>query len=167
MIYCFVALWFVGGLTGFHLYLIGTNQVLCTEIKPSRINLRAYVQDETARPPLASRTRDVEEEPTSSPRVKVEDDLEIGGDLLKISRRRNYEEVDEEMVGRNSNELHGGALSESELMVGSDTQVPVIRSDVKNSSWGRRSGSWDLSPGVLAAGSSATEGDMPSQKSAR
>lgn len=138
-------------------------EVLCTEIKPSRNKFRAYVQDEIPRPPPVGRTRDMEEEPASSPRVKVEDDLDIGGDLLKISRRRNYEEVDEEMGGRNSNGLHQ-ALSESELMVDSETEIPVIRTETKNSSRGRRSGSWDLSPEVLAASSLAAEGDIPSSQ---
>ncbi|WOL03534.1 protein S-acyltransferase 8-like [Canna indica] len=192
MIYCFVCLWFVGGLTGFHLYLIGTNQttyenfryradtrnsaynrgclnnfieVLCTEIKPSKNNFRAYVQDESARPPPVSRARDIEE-PDSSPRLKVEDDHEIGGDLLKISGRRNFEEVDVEMGSRNSNELHG-VLTESELMMNSETEIPVAKTEVKSSSRGRRSGSWDLSPSVLAASSSVNEGDIPSQKPAR
>ncbi|XP_042421165.1 protein S-acyltransferase 8-like [Zingiber officinale] len=179
MIYCFVSLWFVGGLTGFHLYLIGTNQttyenfryradnrvsaydrgclnnfaeVLCTKIKPSQNSFRAYVQEESARPHPVNRPRNVEEEPASSPRVKVEDDHDIGGDLLKISGRRNYEEVDVEMGSRDSNELHG-VLSESEFM----------KSEVKSSSRGRRSGSWDLTPAVIAASSSVTEVEIPIQ----
>ncbi|RWW44908.1 hypothetical protein BHE74_00049289 [Ensete ventricosum] len=138
-------------------------EVLCTEIKPSRNKFRAYVQDEIPRPPPVGRARNMEEEPASSPRVKVEDDLDIGGDLLKISRRRNYEEVDEEMGGRNSNGLHQ-ALSESELMVDSETEIPVVRTETKSSSRGRRSGSWDLSPGFLAASSLAAEGDIPSSQ---
>nr|XP_019704200.1 protein S-acyltransferase 8 [Elaeis guineensis] len=193
MIYCFISLWFVGGLTGFHLYLIGTNQttyenfryradsrsnvynrgclnnfleVFCTKIKPSRNKFRAYVREEVARPPTISRAREVEDEPAGGPRAKVEDDLELGGDLLKISQRRNYEEVDEEMGGRNSNGIHS-VLSESELVIDPDTQVPVIRSEVRDSSLGRTSRNWDILPEVLATSSSATEGGLPLQKDAR
>ncbi|XP_008785852.2 protein S-acyltransferase 8-like [Phoenix dactylifera] len=193
MIYCFISLWFVGGLTGFHLYLIGTNQttyenfryradnrsnvynlgclnnfleVFCTKIKPSRNNFRAYVQEEVARPPTISRAREVEDEPAGGPRAKVEDDLELGGDLLKISQRRNYEEVDEEMGGGNSNGIHS-VLSESELVIDPDTQAPVSRSEVRDSSLGRTSRNWDILPDVMATSSSATEGGVPLQKDAR
>ncbi|ONK57576.1 uncharacterized protein A4U43_C09F1910 [Asparagus officinalis] len=164
MIYCFVSLWFVGGLTGFHLYLIGTNQttyenfryradnrpnvynrgcianfleVFCTKIKPSKNNFRSFVREETPRP-LVSRSREPESETTSEPRSKVEDDLEIGGELLKISRRRTSGEVaDEEFDRRNSNSMHS-VISESELVLSQ-------RAEVRNSSWGRRSGSWEMS----------------------
>ncbi|XVE83270.1 hypothetical protein DITRI_Ditri16bG0074300 [Diplodiscus trichospermus] len=108
MVYCFIFLWFVGGLTCFHLYLIGTNQttyetfryrgverpraydrgclknfqeVLCSKIKPSRNKFRAYVQ-ENERGDLEVNRRE-----------KVEDDREIGGDLLKISERREVDDA--------------------------------------------------------------------------
>ncbi|KAG1363198.1 protein S-acyltransferase 8-like [Cocos nucifera] len=193
MIYCFISLWFVGGLTGFHLYLIGTNQttyenfryraedrpnvydrgclnnfleVFCSKIKPSRHNFRAHVREEVARPARISHARAVEDEPAGGPRAKVEDDLEFGGDLSKISQRRNYEEVDDVMGGRNSNGMQI-VLPESELGVNSNTQVPAIGGEVRNSSWGRRSGKWDISPEVLATGSSATtDGGGSSQKDA-
>lgn len=141
-------------------------EVFCTEIKSSRNKFRAYVQEEVARPPTISRAREVEDEAAGGPRAKVEDDLELGGDLLKISQRRNYEEVDEEMGGRNSNGIHG-VLSESELVIDPDTQVPVIRSEMRDSSLGRTSRNWDILPEVLATSSSAAEGGAPLQKDAR
>ncbi|XP_029121700.2 protein S-acyltransferase 8 isoform X1 [Elaeis guineensis] len=167
MIYCFVLLWFVGGLTGFHLYLIGTNQfsilqttnenfryrtddrpnvydrgclnnfleVFCSKIKPSRHNFRAYVQEEVARPARITHAREVEDEPAGGPRAKVEDDLELGGDPLKISQHHNYEEVDDEMGGRNSNGMRS-VLPESGLGVNPNTQVPAIGGEVRDSNWG-------------------------------
>ncbi|XP_021895536.1 protein S-acyltransferase 8-like, partial [Carica papaya] len=116
MAYCFVFFWFVGGLTCFHLYLIGTNQttyenfrnsgarlvydhgclknfteIFCTRIKPSRNNFRAYVA-ENARRLARATTREVEiNDSDGGQREKVENDQEIDGDLLKISQRREIE----------------------------------------------------------------------------
>ncbi|TXG60477.1 hypothetical protein EZV62_015050 [Acer yangbiense] len=119
MAYCFIFLWFVGGLTFFHLYLIGTNQttyenfrnrrddsirvydrgllnnfleVFCTKVKPS-INFHAYVQENELRPGTGLTPVGEADCLGGDRRAKVEDDREIGGDLLKISQRRDVEEA--------------------------------------------------------------------------
>ncbi|XP_031287826.1 protein S-acyltransferase 8 [Pistacia vera] len=175
MAYCFISLWFVGGLTGFHLYLIGTNQttyenfryradnrinvyhrgcvnnfleVFCTEVKPSRNNFRAFIQEEVPRYSVP-RTPEAEDAGGGDPRSKVEDDLDIDEDLLKISQRRNIEEIDEDIRSRGSNGPPHNA-SEVENVMSSDIRAPTIRADTRHSSWGRRSGSWEISPDVLA-----------------
>ncbi|XP_047257421.1 protein S-acyltransferase 8 isoform X4 [Capsicum annuum] len=119
-VYCFIALWFVGGLTGFHLYLIGTNQttyenfrykgnnrtsvynrgcitnfllLFCSRIEPSKINFRGYVQEEASKPPKSNIQETDINISDGDTRIKVEDDLDIGDDIMKISQRRNSEEV--------------------------------------------------------------------------
>ncbi|XP_030952197.1 protein S-acyltransferase 8-like [Quercus lobata] len=178
MAYCFISLWFVGGLTGFHLYLIGTNQttyenfryradnrinvydrgcldnfleVFCTKVKPSRNNFRAFVQEEVQRPPPSPAPREgvSADDLGADPRPKVEDDLEIGEDLLKISQRRNIDEIDEDIRSRGSNGPPHNT-SDADSVLGSDHRAPTIRADARHSSWGRRSGSWEIAPDVFA-----------------
>ncbi|GER35110.1 DHHC-type zinc finger family protein [Striga asiatica] len=112
--YCFVLLWFIGGLTGFHVYLMCSNQttyenfrrrsdsrinvydrgcknnlleILFAKTEPSRIKLRSYITDQevinsgSSYRPQKNRLRE-------DKREKVEEDVEIGNDLLKISQRR-------------------------------------------------------------------------------
>ncbi|XP_027366343.1 protein S-acyltransferase 8-like isoform X2 [Abrus precatorius] len=177
MAYCFISLWFVGGLTGFHLYLIGTNQttyenfryradgrinvfnrgclnnfleVFCTKVKPSRNNFRAFVQEEAPRPmaSVITREREPDDMGGGDRRPKVEDDLDIGEDLLKISQRRNIEELEEDIRGRGSNGPPHNP-SEPDSILSSDHRAPTIRSDARHSSW-ERSGSWEIAQEVLA-----------------
>lgn len=127
-------------------------EVFCTKVKPSRNNFRAFVQEEVPRPSLP-RTPEAEDL-SGDPRPKVEDDLEIGEDLLKISQRRNIEEIDEDIRSRGSNGPHN--TTEVDSVLAADIRATTIRSDTRHSSWGRRSGSWEISPDVLA-NSSVTE----------
>ncbi|KAL3840122.1 hypothetical protein ACJIZ3_024713 [Penstemon smallii] len=170
MSYCFISLWFVGGLTGFHLYLISTNQttyenfryradnrinvydrgclnnfleVFCTTVKPSRNDFRAIVQEESQRSPMPTTTRDSEaDDRGDNRRMKVEDDLDIGGDLLKISQRHNID-IEANIHSRDSDAPRHN-ISEADDVLGSDRRVPDVRSDTRHSSWGRRSGSWEI-----------------------
>ncbi|KAJ8765521.1 hypothetical protein K2173_014643 [Erythroxylum novogranatense] len=122
MAYCFFFLWFVGGLTCFHLYLINRNQttyenfrygavnrlnvynqgcmknfleVFCTKTKPSRNNFRASVREEAPIPAIRLKIDDAD----GDHRTKVEDISEIDNDLSKICQRRNSEGVDEIQFG--------------------------------------------------------------------
>ncbi|GAB2282971.1 Protein S-acyltransferase 8 [Dionaea muscipula] len=179
--YCFIALWFVGGLTGFHLYLIGSNQttyenfrhradnrrnvfnrgcfnnffdVFCTKTAPSKNNFRSSVQEEAPRPPPS--LRPMPEAVDEDRRAKVEDDLEIGNDIFKLSQRRNFDEARDIKIRGSSN---GSARHSSggEFDLGSESQAAPFR----RSSWGRRSGSFEtLSPRVLALNSVVTESQI-------
>jgi palmitoyltransferase ZDHHC9/14/18 len=131
MAYCFISLWFVGGLTGFHLYLISTNQttyenfryrsdnrinvydrgcsnnfieVFWTKIKPSRNNFRAYAQEDVQQSvQLPTTNREVRpDDGREDRRMKVEDDLELGDDLMKISQRHNIDDIEANLRSRGS-----------------------------------------------------------------
>ncbi|OIW07816.1 hypothetical protein TanjilG_06155, partial [Lupinus angustifolius] len=175
MVYCFISLWFVGGLTGFHLYLIATNQttyenfryrsddrinvysrgclnnfleVFCTQVKPSRNNFRAFVQEEVPRPPPPVIAREPEQDLGGDARSKVQDDLDIGEDLLKLSKRRNIEEIYEDIQSRGSNgPPHNTSDVDSVLNSG---RAPTTRSEARHSNHGR-SGSWEIGQETLAS----------------
>ncbi|KAL3638947.1 Protein S-acyltransferase 8 [Castilleja foliolosa] len=161
MAYCFISLWFVGGLTGFHLYLISTNQttyenfryrsdsrinvydrgclnnfleVFCTKVKPSKNDFRALVTDESPQRPPIHNPRDTEQEDNSNTRddrrMKVEDDMDIGGDLLKISQRHNIDDIEANIRSRDSNfGPHDNSSAAVGSVLGSDRRTPAVQSD--------------------------------------
>ncbi|KAL6010338.1 hypothetical protein ACLOJK_000769 [Asimina triloba] len=131
-------------------------EVFCTKTKPSKNNFRAFIQQEPSRPIPRARETDVDDSAVADHRSKVEDDLEIGGDLLKISQRHNFEEVNEEIYSRSSNGPDNAA-SEADLPTGLDLQAQVARLEGHHSSRGRRGGSWEILPEILAMNSAVTE----------
>ncbi|KAL2528086.1 Protein S-acyltransferase 8 [Forsythia ovata] len=163
MVYSFVLLWFVGGLTGFHLYLIGSNQttyenfrhrvdsrmnvydrgctnnfleVFCTKTEPSRHNFRANVNDDTAEPSKGSTYEAHKRNSDEGRRAKVEEDLEIGNDLLKVSQRRDSEEAGD--IRSRGRDTLPQKLSDADFGLGLEPQTSPLRYDDYSSSLDRR-----------------------------
>lgn len=179
MVYTFIAVWFVGGLTVFHLYLMSTNQttyenfryryenrvnpynsgvlqnfqmIFCTQIEPSKNNFRAKVQ------------LDANGQIIGIPATKNGGDLEVGsktswqtgeGDVTDEGQERIRGVSD---VGLETKDSFDDALS---LAIGRPLPVEVTdpRSGIhpRRSSWGRKSGSWEMTPEILALAVGQTE----------
>ncbi|XP_010249126.1 PREDICTED: probable protein S-acyltransferase 7 [Nelumbo nucifera] len=208
IIYTFISVWFVGGLTVFHLYLISTNQttyenfryrydrranpynkgvaenfkeIFCTSIPLSKNKFRARVQREPVLPP-----RTVGGGFISPNMGKAVGDIEMG-------RKPTWGEAGAEsgdFEGQHSND-DGGDNKDG----GFDDASPDLsraypadgtkgRAGVhpRRSSWGRKSGSWEISPEEVLAmaagvgesnrvgsgsGASATTGNQDSQSDSR
>lgn len=179
IVYTFISVWFVGGLTAFHLYLISTNQttyenfryrydwranpynkgviqnfkeIFCTTIPPSKNNFRAKVPRE---PKMPSRS--------------------AGGGFVSPNMGKAVEDIE---MGRKAvwSEVGGGVDNEGQFSDNNGLNVkdgvlgqmsPEIRTTVdeadragihpRGSSWGRKSGSWEMSPEVLALSSRVGE----------
>ncbi|CBI21313.3 unnamed protein product, partial [Vitis vinifera] len=157
IVYTFISVWFVGGLTAFHLYLISTNQttyenfryrydrranpynkgvvqnfkeIFCTSISPSKNNFRAKVPKEPGLP-----GRSVGGGFISPNMGKAVEDIEMGRKAAAWGD-----------VGAGPDHCEGQIYNNDSLNI-KDNGGGV---HPRRSSWGRKSGSWEMSPEVLA-----------------
>lgn len=125
-------------------------EVFCTKVKPSRNNFRAFVEEEPPRvitlPTVITTTTTTTkesaeaEDEVGSRRQKVEDDLDIGDDLMNLSQRCNPAEA--------SNDQPHQTLDIDQSALGFAERAATIRTETRHGSWGRRSGSWDIAADV-------------------
>ncbi|KAK1282199.1 putative S-acyltransferase [Acorus calamus] len=146
--YTFISVWFVGGLTVFHLYLISSNQTTYENFR--------YRYDRHENPYY---------------RGVVDNFKEIFCTGIPVSRNRFRERVPREQRGLRgggfvSPSMGGGAVTDLEMgrkagwgdnEGGFGDASPELgqAQHPRRSSWGRKSGSWEMSPEVLALAAGA------------
>ncbi|MBA0649998.1 hypothetical protein Goklo_017492 [Gossypium klotzschianum] len=171
IVYTFIAMWFVGGLTAFHLYLISTNQttyenfryrydrranpynkgvvdnfkeIFCSSIPSSKNNFREKVPRE---PVLPTRPGGF-----MSPNMgKAVDDIEMGRKTVWGDIGAGTDHCEGQLISDRVN-VKEGELGDLSPDIRSTVDDTGDRSGIhpRRSSWGRKSGRWEMSPEVLA-----------------
>ncbi|XP_019082159.1 probable protein S-acyltransferase 7 isoform X2 [Vitis vinifera] len=175
IVYTFVAVWFVGGLSVFHLYLISTNQstyenfryrydrranpynkgvienfmeIFCTSIPSSKNNFRAKVPKE---PEIPART--VGGGFVSPILGKDAADIEMGRKPFWDEAAAEAGEYERQLSNDDGVDKDGEFTDvspySSRALHAEGTEGPGALHH-RRSSWGRASGSWDISPEVIA-----------------
>ncbi|KAJ1393863.1 hypothetical protein SESBI_34626 [Sesbania bispinosa] len=172
IVYTFIAMWFVGGLTAFHLYLISTNQttyenfryrydrranpynkgvfnnfkeIFCTSIPQSKNNFRAKVPMEPVLP-----ARSVGGGFMSPSMGKAVEDIEMGRKTVWGDMGTGIDHSEGQLNNRLA--IKDGEFGELSPEIRTTVDDMGDRAGIhpRRSSWGRKSGSWEMSPEVLA-----------------
>lgn len=176
IIYTFISMWFVGGLTAFHLYLISTNQTTYENFR-YRYDRRANPYNKgvvenfmetffTATPASKNDFRAMVPREAGFPSGRpggggfMSPNMGKAVDDIEMGRKTVWGDL-----GSGADHLDGGQLSSDRVNV-KEGELGDLTSDLRStadevadrgggvhprrSSWGRKSGSWDMSPEVLA-----------------
>ncbi|XP_042498027.1 probable protein S-acyltransferase 7 [Macadamia integrifolia] len=181
IVYTFISVWFVGGLTVFHLYLISTNQttyenfryrydrrdnpynkgvvdnfkeIFFTSIRPSKNNFRAKVPQEPVLLPRAVSGGFV-----GSNMGKAVGDIEMGRKPVWGESGAGFDDFDGSLSRNSVLDSKDGGFGDASPDLSRTVPADATEGHAqhpRSSSWGRRSGSWELSSEVLdlAAGES-------------
>ncbi|XWS51469.1 hypothetical protein CRYUN_Cryun12cG0179000 [Craigia yunnanensis] len=174
LIYSFISVWFVGGLTVFHLYLISTNQstyenfryrydrrenpynkgvienfmeTFCTSIPPSKTNFRAKIPTEPAISP-----RTVNGGFISPNKGKAIGDIEMGRKPVWDEALGEIGDYEGQLSGDNMDKDSGlpdVSPDLSRILPPENTEGRGVMHHPRRSSWGRNSERWEISPEIL------------------